>query len=402
MINIRLPRRLPPAGVRLGFARSLNAILGHAVFMTRGRLEKKLRNFLSTGNIHLVSQGRAALTLSLRVLNQQCGKKNVVIPAYTCFTVPAAIRKAGMEVLPVDIDPKTLDFDYNKLEKIDWKNSLAIIPSSLYGIPANLERLERLCKDKGVYLIDDAAQSFGAKHNQKYVGTFGDVGIYSMSKGKSFTTLEGGAIVVSNVDLEKDFKNHMELLPAKPALVGLKETFLLLIYSLMMKPRLYWAIVSLPGTGIGKTTYQENFSLCGYNHLVANIGSEQIDDIDNINSRRVHKANYLISRLEDVDGINLIHSLDRSEPIYIRFPIIVDNPKVRNDLENALNGQGLGASVSYPDTICSIEELGLNVECANAEYISKRIITLPTHDFVKISDLNKIISVIKEMTRKHK
>ena len=79
------------------------------------------------------------------------------------------------------------------LERCDFSRVLAVVTANLYGIPNALPDLERIARERGVYLLDDAAQSLGARLGGRAVGTFGDAGLYSFDKGKIICTIQGGA-----------------------------------------------------------------------------------------------------------------------------------------------------------------------------------------------------------------
>ena len=111
-------------------------------------------------------------------------------------------------MLVCDIDKETLSYDREQLESIDFDNVLAIVSSSLYGLPNDLSGLEELAQAKGVYLIDDAAQCLGATVRGRPVGGFGDAGILSFDKGKVITSLNGGAIVTSDPSLTQRIESE--------------------------------------------------------------------------------------------------------------------------------------------------------------------------------------------------
>jgi dTDP-4-amino-4,6-dideoxygalactose transaminase len=111
-----------------------------------------------------VSSGRAALALILETLREQVdpGRDEVVIPAYTCFSVPSAIVRAGLKVVPCDVDPQHLDFDQSMLPQLVSSRTLCIVPNHLFGLPARMELVLELARAHGAYVVEDAAQSLGA------------------------------------------------------------------------------------------------------------------------------------------------------------------------------------------------------------------------------------------------
>ncbi len=126
--------------------------------------------------------GRSAL---YRIIAANRGWTKLLLPTYLCSSVLIPLRKAGVEPIFYDINPDDLNGDLDSLEHLAEKHSVraALLPS-MYGNPADMERAEELCRRKGIYLIDDAAQSFGARLSERPVGTFGDAGFFSISPGK--------------------------------------------------------------------------------------------------------------------------------------------------------------------------------------------------------------------------
>src|SRR3989304_3846610 len=112
-----------------------------------------------------VSSGRAGMTLILRSLMALSDRRKteVVVPSYTCYSVPASIRKAGLDVRVCDVDGVTFGYDLRSLGRMDFSNVLCIVTSNLYGIPDDLAAIERIASRNAVLMIDDAAQCMGGR-----------------------------------------------------------------------------------------------------------------------------------------------------------------------------------------------------------------------------------------------
>src|SRR4029077_3784186 len=123
---------------------------------------RHLAEHLGVANPVFVSSGRAALAILLKELCRHSDRREVVIPAYTCFSVPSAIARSGLTIRLCDVDPKTLDLDLNALVRLDLERALCIVPSGLYGLPGDLVTLEQIARRWGTSLVDDAAQCLGA------------------------------------------------------------------------------------------------------------------------------------------------------------------------------------------------------------------------------------------------
>ena len=164
--------------------------------------EKELCEFfqLDYGHVAVVSSGSAALYISLKLFS--ASQKNIGIPVYSCAALRNAIGLAN--AIPVYIDCTKNDPNLDLIA--GTKNELyGIIAPSMYGIPLSLEFINR-----PKLIIEDIAQSFGAKMNGKPIGLRGDVGICSFYATKMFTSGgQGGAIISEDrtfIDAVKDYR----------------------------------------------------------------------------------------------------------------------------------------------------------------------------------------------------
>src|SRR6266550_4678318 len=196
---LRIGRTLPPTAAPLGWK---DLWCGLAAIVTPQRrlreLEEEIRRHFGVGHVFLVSSGTAALALTLLALKSLSDKSDVVMPAYTCFSVPAAILKAGLRPALCDVNPSTFDFDHALLEQALTPTTLCVIAHHLFGVPSEIERIRARCAAKGIYVIEDAAQAMGVDVNGRRLGTLGDVGIFSLGRGKNITCGSGGIIVTSS------------------------------------------------------------------------------------------------------------------------------------------------------------------------------------------------------------
>ena len=161
---MRIGRTLPPAAAPLSFRDLFSGLKG----ATDGageqeRLKLQLKEFFNKKHCVLVSSGKAALTLILLALKEIHPERNqVLIPAFSCYSVPSAIVRAGLQVQLCDIDLQTLDYDFAQLEaKIKNPNLLCVLSLHLFGLPANIERLKQIRRDPAVTVVEDAAQAMG-------------------------------------------------------------------------------------------------------------------------------------------------------------------------------------------------------------------------------------------------
>lgn len=153
--------------------------------------------------LHYAAKGRH----SIRHIISSSGRTGaVVIPVYACSSIPEAVKKCGNKIVFCDIDERDLNLNVDAFKKLisAQRVSVLIVPS-LYGNPADLEELERICKENDIFMIDDAAQSFGAKIRDRYVGSFGNAGFFSFSPGKPLTASMGSFFWTENENYSIDY-----------------------------------------------------------------------------------------------------------------------------------------------------------------------------------------------------
>ncbi|MHC4870700.1 MAG: DegT/DnrJ/EryC1/StrS family aminotransferase [Planctomycetota bacterium] len=173
-------------------------------FITEGQVtkkfEKEIENFIGCKYALAVTSCTTGLELALRALNIGKGDE-VIVPDYTYPATGAVPNIIGATTVIVDINMKTMLIDYNEIENAINDNTKAIIPVSLFGNPLDYERLNKIKEKHKVHIIEDSACSFGAEYNNKKVGTFADISVFSLHPRKFLTTGEGGIITTNNYDL---------------------------------------------------------------------------------------------------------------------------------------------------------------------------------------------------------
>ncbi|WP_417328159.1 UDP-N-acetylbacillosamine transaminase [Halarcobacter sp.] len=164
------------------------------------KFEESIVNYTKTKNALAVTSGTAAIHLALRVLG--IGEDDEVLASTFTFigSINAIIYQNAIPVF-LDSDKKTWNICPTLLEeylKTCDKKPKALIITHLYGMSSDIQKISDICKEYGVYLIEDAAESLGATLNGKHTGTFGDFGVYSFNGNKILTTSGGGMLVSDN------------------------------------------------------------------------------------------------------------------------------------------------------------------------------------------------------------
>lgn len=400
-------RYIAPAGMPLGLMELATGLSAGTASKSLRHLEARLAGLTDTAVCRSFSSGRAAMTVALKAMkraSRDARRTEVVIPAYTCYSVPAAVHRAGLQVRLCDLDPTTLDLDLASLDRSDLSRVLAIVSTSIFGIPNSLEELEQIARTRGVYLVDDAAQALGAQHAGRPVASFGDAGILSFEKGKNITTMNGGALVTRNSDLASCIDLDYETLPPAPVLAAAMTCTKLLLYAICSHPLPYSFVRRIPGLGLGLSVYDTTYSVGRYSRLLAGLATRLCERLDAINLQRNRNAASIEHALLDVSGVRLLTRHASSRPAHVRLPIFIDARERRMAVLAALDHAGIGASASYPHALGDVPEVRAKLmrpdaPMPGARQIASSIVTLPTHPFCPPDIGTRIAEIVRRTLR---
>lgn len=177
--------------------------------------EKELASYLDCQDVVLVSSGTAALHLALLALD--IGPNDaVLVPDFTFPATANAIALVGARPVIVDVDPRTYTLSASRLEAViqAWagpERLRAVMPVHEFGCPAAMQEINRVAKDHGLFVVEDAACALGATFQDRKLGTLGDVGCFSFHPRKTLTTGEGGALSTNDPRLAarlRRLRNH--------------------------------------------------------------------------------------------------------------------------------------------------------------------------------------------------
>jgi dTDP-4-amino-4,6-dideoxygalactose transaminase len=168
--------------------------------------ERELSCLVGTENAAAVTSGTAAIHLGLRLLGVGLGDK-VFCSTLTFVASVNPIIYQGAEPVFIDSEPESWNMSPKALErafdvacKEGWLPK-AVILVNLYGQSADMDPILDLCNFYGVPVLEDAAESLGAKYKDRYSGTFGVLGVFSFNGNKIITTSGGGMLISNNADL---------------------------------------------------------------------------------------------------------------------------------------------------------------------------------------------------------
>jgi dTDP-4-amino-4,6-dideoxygalactose transaminase len=181
------------------------------------KLESEIKEELRVPYVSLFNNGTSALLVAIKCLSL---KGEVITTPFTFPATPNSLYWNNIKPVFCDVDPVTLNIDADKIESLITNKTTGILAVHVFGIPCDVEKIEKISKKYNLKVIYDAAHAFGSVVNGKSIGTFGDISMFSFHPTKLFHTGEGGALVYKDrklkekADLLRNFgiKNENEVL----------------------------------------------------------------------------------------------------------------------------------------------------------------------------------------------
>jgi dTDP-4-amino-4,6-dideoxygalactose transaminase len=159
--------------------------------------EREIARFVGVTDAVAVKSGSDALYLSLLALGVGPGDEVVTTP-FSFFATAGAIVRLGATPVFADVDERTLNLDPSQVREVLGPKTRAILPVHLFGVPAELDELLRLGDERGVPVVEDAAQALGARYRERRVGSIGRVGCFSFHPSKPLGAFGDGGMLVTN------------------------------------------------------------------------------------------------------------------------------------------------------------------------------------------------------------
>jgi dTDP-4-amino-4,6-dideoxygalactose transaminase len=395
---------IPPAGAPISF-REIKEVIKSRIHSNscEAVFKNKIKKHTGVRYCYLFNYGRTALLFILKALHDMAGltKVEVVIPAYTCFSVAASIARTGLKIRLIDINPLTMDYDYDELSNLDFSKVLAVIACNLFGILSNWEKLLAIAREKRVFMVDDAAQSMGSSVKGRSSGSLGDAGFFSLGRGKNLSTYSGGILLTNSEEIAEKVEERIKGL-AKPGLGREVKTLIeITLYSLFLRPKCFWLANMIPYLNLGKTIYDKTFSLGCLTESQKCAGSIFYSSLKWINTTRMENARKIARGILESGKYTIPGYDEEFCPAYLRLPLLSKDKTSRNRVIAALRKKGIVASTMYPSTIQQIPGIERHLSSSEgnfpgAQKVVDRLLTLPTHSYLSEKDLQRAISCLVE------
>ena len=318
--------------------------------------EKRIEKFLKVKHVLGVGNWTEGTVMALKALGYKKGDEIITV-SNSFIATCGAISYSGLTPKLVDVG-EDLNIDVKQIRKKINKKTRAIMPVHLSGIPSNLDVLKKICKRERLHLIEDAAHAFGTKYKDKYIGTIGDVGIFSLHPRKSFHVLgDGGLIITNNTNIYKKI-----LLLRNHGLINRDKS-------------LVW----------GTNSRLDN--------LQAGFGNIMLDKISSWNQKQLAIAKIYTNKLSKKIKLPL-YDLNISNPTFHQFII---RTHLRDKLKNYLKKNGVDTAIHYPIPIhkqdAYTKQYG-KIKLPMTEKFSKEILSLPINPYMTNLEVNYVIKIV--------
>jgi len=332
-------------------------------------LEEKFSKKCGTKYCAAVNSGTAALHSALYAAGVGSGDEVITTP-FTFVATANSILMVGAKPVFVDIDKKTFNLNPDEVEKKITDKTKAILPVHLYGLMADMEKINKIAKKYNLKVIEDAAQAHSAEIDKKKAGSMGDIGAFSFYATKNMMSAEGGLVTSNNQDyIEKikSFRHHGQS----------------------------------PNKRYNYIDFGYNFRMTDI-HAV--IGLNQLEKLEEFNAIRIRNAKLYDEYLNEFEGVTTPYVPQGYRHVYHQYTIKIDYKVFgysRAELINKLNSNDIYPAIFYPQSLHLIPTFkndGYNDgDFPIAEEISGKVMSLPVHPAINESDIEKVYKVIKKI-----
>lgn len=320
------------------------------------KLELQLKSYLQAKYIHYVANGTLALQIGIHALGIESGSEIITTPFSYVATTSSILWEHCTPVF-IDIEPNHFTIDPDKIESKITKRTRAILGVHVFGHPCNIEKIDAIARKYGLKVIYDGAHAFGVKYKGKSLLLYGDISTCSFHATKLFHTIEGGACICSDSDIDK----NLDLIKRFGHLGD--EHYCL---------------------GINAKSSE----------MHAAMGIINLSYIDKIISRRKLLTDEYNKILSDRYQIITIDSaVDYN---YGYYPIIFHNEKELLNALNILKSQNIYARRYFYPSLNSLPYVD-HYSCPISEDIASRIACLPLYYDLNIHEVQRIAEILHEI-----
>jgi dTDP-4-amino-4,6-dideoxygalactose transaminase len=343
--------------------------------------ETTLSEYFHGRPVRCFANGTATMRIALQIAGIGIGDEVITTPISWVAT-SNVILGVGAKPIFVDIDAVTRNIDLNKVSAAITPKTRAIMPVHLAGLPVDMDQLYALSKQNNLRIIEDAAQAFGSQWKGERIGSFGDLVSFSFQANKNLTTIEGGCLVLNNIN-EAKFAEKLRL-------QGLTRQ-------------------GMDGMDVDILGGKDNLT-----DINAVIGLQQLKKLSTYQARRVVLARRYFNAIREKLKSTGLHNLHLELPVenfidsnWHMFQVVLPLEQLNCDraqVMTELKDLGIGTGVHYPAItgFTLYKDQGYKtLDTPVAERIGRSILTLPLFPDMADEDIDRIASGIVGILKKY-
>lgn len=181
--------------------------------ITRQQIEEQIAEYFNRRYCFLVGHGSTAIRLALKVIERKVGKGEIILPTVSCTSLAQVTQYAGFKPVFADVNPDDFTLDARSVEARINENTRGILPIHIFGHSAPMDELINLAARRGLFVIEDAAQSLGGSYRGKRHGSLGEFSIFSFGGSKIISAGQGGALATDDEEYAAIIREEMRQLP---------------------------------------------------------------------------------------------------------------------------------------------------------------------------------------------
>jgi len=373
------------------------------------QLESAIEKANDVAHALCIAKARVGIFVAVRALIEP-GQK-VVLSPYTISDVVNMVICAGGVPVFADLEPDTCNVDAADVERLIDGDTGAVMITHLHGLACDVERISQACRERGVPLIEDAAQAFGTRVAGRRVGTFGNAGIYSFGQYKNLNAFFGGMVVTNDSALAAELRTQIDAFPSQEIGYYLSKVASGLASDLATWPPLFKSLtyrvfrygflndVSFLNSQVTvdidpqiKRELPESY-LRQMTQMQARIVLDQLPAVDEHIRARIAYAQRYHEGLNDIPELGLPPLRTDFSHTYTYFPVQAED---RNALLRHLMRERRDMAAQHlhncADLPCFSE---FYRECKNARRTARSVVLLPTYPRYSSVDVDRNIASIR-------
>lgn len=372
--------------------------------------EQDFAGYIGARHAVMVPSARFGFYLLLKALGVGEGDE-VIVPGLTYFAIPAMVPLVGARPVFADVGLRTHVLDPDAFRAAITPRTKAVVPTHLFGTPCDMDAIREIAHENGVQVIEDCAQSTGARYRGQRVGHLGDHAYYTFGLTKNITTLSGAMVTTDDDGVAHAIRAEIEAGGFTSRRKLAKEAATGIAMWAATHPALYWATVHpavVVGNKLGEDPIHDRFGEAERRYdtvpsyylekararaVQAAVGQLQLSRIDELNGARQRNGRALDDALAHVPGLTTPAYPEGAEPIYMSF--VVHHPQ-RERLAELLRARGVDTTVGYMNAFGAhplFPEYAAAVP--SADRAARELLHLPVHPNLSEADRDHMVEAVR-------